>query len=324
MRRAAAFRRAAVLAPILAAALCTGAMAQDGGRVVSEPEAPEAPDPDRFGEPIDLAYGAFQRGYYKTALELALPRAEAGDPAAQSLIGNLYLRGLGVGHDAATAAEWYEKAAEQGISEAQFQLAMLLVAGDGVEKDRARAYELLERAADSGHQLARFNYAQMVLEREPTLWGEEKAVSYYELAADEGLAEAQYAMAQVYFNGIGGKQVDETRAMKWLRAAAAQNFDTAQIDLGTFLVEGVGGERDPEAGFSWLMRAAQSGNPAAQNRVAKLYMTGIGTEPDAIAAASWYLTARRAGLVDTVMEDFLQGLTEKQVAEANRRAGTFE
>src|SRR5690606_23932887 len=34
----------------------------------------------------DYAFGAFQRGYFLTALELALPRAEQGDAAAQTLI----------------------------------------------------------------------------------------------------------------------------------------------------------------------------------------------------------------------------------------------
>ena len=33
-------------------------------------------------------------------------------------------------------------------------------------------------------------------------------------------------------------------------------FDTAQLDLATWLVEGRGGERDLEAGFGWMKRAA--------------------------------------------------------------------
>ena len=54
-------------------------------------------DPDRFGAPpTDAAYGAFQRGLYMTALNLALPRAEAGDPAAQTLAAEILSRGLGV------------------------------------------------------------------------------------------------------------------------------------------------------------------------------------------------------------------------------------
>ncbi|MEM1366348.1 MAG: hypothetical protein AAGH82_11430, partial [Pseudomonadota bacterium] len=44
----------------------------------------DAPDPEldeRTAEAdanVDLAFGAFQRGYYLTALELALPRAQLG------------------------------------------------------------------------------------------------------------------------------------------------------------------------------------------------------------------------------------------------------
>ncbi|MBE0693598.1 MAG: sel1 repeat family protein, partial [Aquamicrobium sp.] len=110
---------------------------------------------------------------------------------------------------------------------------------------------------------------------------------------------------------------------RWLALAAAQNHDTAQIELGTMLIEGEGGARDEKAGFSWLMRAAAAGNPAAQNRVAKLYRAGIGTEPDRVTAAAWYLRARRAGLVDPVMEDQLDGLTEEELDEARKRAGAL-
>ena len=49
-----------------------------------------------FGPRVDAAYGAFQRGFYLTALSLALPRAETGDKAAQTLIGEIYSKGLGV------------------------------------------------------------------------------------------------------------------------------------------------------------------------------------------------------------------------------------
>src|SRR5690606_7443436 len=75
--------------------------------------APINPDPgmvrrSRFSErPSDAAYGAFQRGYYLTALNLATPLALEGDAAAQTLIGEIYSRGLGVRRDLAMAIEWY-------------------------------------------------------------------------------------------------------------------------------------------------------------------------------------------------------------------------
>lgn len=313
---------------VLMAGLLTAvpAMAQtsgpDGGRVTAP--SPEAVDPDRFSErPADVAYGAFQRGLYKTALNLATPLALGGDPAAQTLLAEIYSRGLGVRQDVVKAMEWYEKAAEQKVPEALFQLAMILLDGSKEIADPDRAYRLLEEASEAGNRLAQFNFAQMTTNRDPSPEGMEKAVGYYEKAAEAGLSDAQYAMAQVYEHGVGGKPVDLDEARRWLGLAAAQNFDTAQIQLGTWLVEGIGGERDPEEGFSWLMRAARAGNPAAQNRVAKLYRAGIGVEPDRVTAAAWYLRARRAGLVDTMMEDQLYGLTDDEMQLANRRAAVL-
>ena len=288
--------------------------------------APIDPDPgtvrrSRFADrPSDAAYGAFQRGYYLTALNLATPLALEGDAASQTLIGEIYSRGLGVRRDLAMAIEWYGKAAEQKAPEAMFQLAMILHDGGEVFGDKARAAKLIEEAADAGHSLAQFNFAQMLVDRDPTAQGMERAVAYYEKAANAGLPDAQYAMAEVFRHGVGGRDADLAQVRRWLELAAAQNHDTAQIELGAMLVEGGGGEDDEKKGFSWLMRAAAAGNAAAQNRVAKLYRAGIGVEPDRVAAASWYLRARKAGLIDPVMEDQLDGLTEEELDEARKQA----
>lgn len=304
------------------------AMAQPAEQAAEAAAPAEASPPDanairrsRFSErPTDAAYGAFQRGYYITALNLATPLALQGDAAAQTLIGEIYSRGLGVRRDLATAIEWYEKAAEQKVPEALFQLAMILHDGGEEFGDKARAARLIAEAADAGHGLAQFNFAQMLAGDPRTL---ERAAAYYEKAAKAGLADAQYAMAEIRLQGVAGRTADPAEARRWLALAAAQNHDTAQIALGTLLVEGGGGPRDEREGFSWLMRAAQAGNPAAQNRVAKLYRAGIGVDPDRVEASAWYLRARRAGLTDPVMEDQLDGLTDEEMAEARKRAGAL-
>ncbi|MCR4267251.1 tetratricopeptide repeat protein [Nitratireductor sp. ZSWI3] len=290
-----------------------------GDRPLDSPTVDQV-DPNRFGHLPDAAYGAFQRGYYITAHNLALPRAENGDPAAQTLVAEIYARGLGMPRDAKKAAQWYAKAAEQGVPEAQFQYALMLLDGTFVGKDSDRAYELMRIAADSGNRLAQFNLAQMMLDRHPGLESEKRAVGYYEKAANAGLADAQYAMAQVYANGFGGKAADDRKARDWLLRSATQGFDTAQLDLGTWMVDGRGGPRDTATGFNWLKRAAEGGNIAAQNRLAKLYRAGVGTEPRPREAAAWYISARRAGLIDREMEDFLAGLTPEEMKEAIQRA----
>ena len=146
-------RRLALSTACIAAwvAPALGQSVPDGGRVT----APllDRVDPGRFSDdPADMAYGAFQRGYYMTALNLATPLALAGNAPAQTLIAEIYSRGLGVRMDLATATEWYEKAADQGDTEAQFQLAMILLDGGAEFGDGRRAGTLLRQAADAGHR----------------------------------------------------------------------------------------------------------------------------------------------------------------------------
>jgi TPR repeat protein len=294
----------------------------DGGRVVPDdaPASDPGVDPLRFGKVADPAFGAYQRGLYITALNLALPKAKEGDAAAQTLVAEIYSRGLGVRRDEQQAARWYQAAAEQGVPAAQFQLALLLIDGRFVDKDEEQAFALMEDAANSGNALAQFNYAQMLLDRSRGADTVKRAVSYYEKAARAGIADAQYAMAQVYESGVGGRKIDEAEARRWLTLAARRNFDTAQVELGTWMINGVGGDRDEKGGFAWLKRAAESGNVAAQNRVAKLYRAGVGVEADPVTAAAWYILARRAGLSDIEMDDFLQGLTDEERKDAIARA----
>lgn len=277
-------------------------------------------NPERFGQQPDAAYGAFQRGLYVTAYNLALPRAKNGDPAAQTLVAEILARGLGVPRDATAAARWYALASEQGVPEAQFQYALMLLDGNHVNKDVNAAYALLEAAAEAGNVLAQFNFAQLIVDREPGQAGMTRAASYYERAAKAGLADAQYAMAQVYANGVGGRKRDDAAARRWLELAARQGFDTAELDLGTWMIDGRGGARDRKGGFNLLRRAALGGNVAAQNRLAKLYMQGLGTDPDTVTAAAWYILARRAGLFDPEMDDFLNGLTPEETKQAIEKA----
>lgn len=299
-----------------------GTKPPDGGAALpgAPVGTPSALDPERFGKQPDAAYGAFQRGLYVTAYNLALVRAKNGDPAAQTLVAEILSRGLGVPRDAVGAARWYALASEQGVPEAQFQYALMLLDGAYVKRDVNAAYALLEAAAQAGNVLAQFNLAQLIVDREPGTAGMKKAIAYYRQAAAAGLADAQYAMAQIFANGAGGETRDDVKARRWLERAARQGFDTAEVDLGTWLVEGRGGKQNRKAGFSWLRRAALGGNVAAQNRVAKLYMQGLGTDPDNLMAAAWYILARRGGLFDPVMDDFLNGLTPEETKQAIEKA----
>ncbi|KQV35105.1 enhanced entry protein [Rhizobium sp. Root268] len=263
------------------------------------------------GKPDD-AYGAFQRGYYLTALEIALPKAQLGDAAAQTLVAEIFSQGLGVAKNTKDAAFWYEQAANAGNPSAMFKYALILMDGRDVPRDRKRSEEMMKKAADSGNALAQFNYGQLLVADMPGPKGLKAAQPYYEKSAEQGIADAQYALSQIYLNVDGIDEAKRETARQWLTRAAKAGYDTAQLDLAIWLVDGVGGDRNLEEGFKWMRRAAERGNVVAQNKLAHLYVNAIGTRPDPIEAAKWYVLSRRAGLTDPALEDFYLGLEDDQ------------
>src|SRR3546814_15080201 len=52
------------------------------------------------------------------------------------------------------------------------------------------------------------------------------------------------AVAQIYAGLSGLPAEKKARARQWLERAAKAGFDTAQLDMGVWLVNGVAGERD--------------------------------------------------------------------------------
>ncbi|MCQ8783252.1 tetratricopeptide repeat protein [Mangrovibrevibacter kandeliae] len=272
--------------------------------------------------PSNMAYGAFQRGLYVTARKLAEPLANLGDPAAQTLLGEIYSRGFGVTRDPKTAAHWYEAAAASGSAEGEFRYALMLLDGKVVTQDLARARDLMKAAADAGNPLAEFNYGQMLIQASPS-GGFTEARGYFEKAATAGVSDAQYAMSQLLAYAPGGGHPDLPAARAWLLAAAINGHDTAQIEIGIWLINGKGGPADARQGFFWLRRAANRGNPIALNRVAHLYKDGIGTPPDTVEAAKWAVLAKRADNSDPVLDDFFRGLDQGAQKSALEAANRF-
>src|SRR5882757_4899127 len=94
-----------------------------------------------FDDPnVDNVYGAYQRGLYKTAFDLAITRAQYNrDAKAMTMLGELYANGLGIKRDYAKAADWYQRAADAGDREGMFALAMMRLVGRGGPVNREEA-----------------------------------------------------------------------------------------------------------------------------------------------------------------------------------------
>jgi uncharacterized protein len=91
-------------------------------------------------------YVAYDRADYKSALNVWMAAAEAGDPEAQTNVAEIFERGLGAQPNYEAALIWYRKAAEQGYARAQFALGTLYEQGLGVPQDQLEALNWYRQA----------------------------------------------------------------------------------------------------------------------------------------------------------------------------------
>ena len=99
-------------------------------------------------------YVAYDRANYQTALKVWKAQASAGDRVAQTYVGEIYEKGLGIAPNYDLAAQWYRQAAQQGYSRAQINLGHLYEKGLGVSKDLATAIGWYRKGAGLSETLA--------------------------------------------------------------------------------------------------------------------------------------------------------------------------
>jgi uncharacterized protein len=280
---------------------------------------PQAAGLERDRAP-DLAYGAFQRGYYLTAFALATRRVEEkNDIKAMTLLAELYANGYGVERNDRKAAEWYRLAADRGDRDAMFALALFYLGGRTGAPDGEKGAKLLAAAAKLGHIGASYDLALLYLEGRVFPQDFTRAAELFRAAADAGNAEAQYALATLYKEGRGVEK-DLTKAARLLAAAAAADNTDAELEYAIALFNGIGIPRDQTTAASLLSKAAQKGNPVAQNRLANILAVGHGVKADPVAAIKWHVVAKAGGVSDIPLDTFVQNQSPEVRAAAEKAA----
>ncbi len=265
----------------------------------------------------DLAFGAYQRGFYLDAMREAQKRVaeNPNDGAALTRIGELHRNGLGTDRSTQEAMRWYRRAAEAGDAQGAFALAIAYLRGEGVKADPQAARSLLEQAAQKNHAGALHELGMLDIEGE--LQNPARAADFFARAAGLGNAESTYALALLYKAGRG-VTADKSKAAVLMKRAADLDLVAAQIEYAIMLFNGDGTSKDEAAAARLFMKAAKTGNPIAANRLARLYVTGRGVERNLNQAMQWHLFARNAGLKDDWLDGQLTNLTpaERAAAEA--------
>ena len=92
-------------------------------------------------------YVAYDQANAGSALKVWMAAAQEGDPIAQTYVGEIYEKGLGLPPDYALALQWYQKAVEQGDARAKLNLGYLYERGLGVKQNLTTAMNLYRDAS---------------------------------------------------------------------------------------------------------------------------------------------------------------------------------
>lgn len=138
-----------------------------------------------------------------------------------------YENGFGTELNEEQAFNWALKAAQKGYVEAEERVVHLYIDGKGIEKDDEALLYWLQLAASHG-RLFCITYLGICYQRGAlTLpMDKTKAFKFFKQAAEQEYAWGQYELAVCYQYGRGCLQ-DKTLARYWYEQAAAQGFETA-------------------------------------------------------------------------------------------------
>lgn len=161
-------------------------------------------------------YILFDRANPDTALAVWKSAAEAGDPTAQTYVGEIHERGLGRARDHATAARWYRKAAEQGYPRAQLLLGTLHEKGLGVKRDPVKALDWYRKAAGLSKDKVVYLSQALAAARPPRVKGPRTRVAQTPVNQTQAQAQAQYqqirATRRASDQRVRGAEAQVTRA----------------------------------------------------------------------------------------------------------------
>lgn len=128
----------------------------------------------------------------------------------------------------------------------------------------------------------------------------ERALAATRVRAAAGDVVAQFSLGALLYYGGG----DLAEAVRWLRAAAAQEYPPAEFHMGQLYDFGFGVSEDDAQALVWYRRAAEHGSAAGQRLVGDFYLKGRGVPADAVEAARWY---RRAADGDDLRAQYQLG-----------------
>lgn len=213
--------------------------------------------PTVFADALVDAQRLIQHERHRDALKLLKPLAEAGNPRAQVLLGELYSRAdgrFGVRRDYDRAQDWFERACKQNHLRgcAHFGASV-------IHEDAKRGRQVLEAAAKRGDPYAQTMLGIHLMGHLSRLSPDRKASRYWLRKA----AEQQHAIGADWLgNWYRGEPGGAAEAYKW-----------------KYIAEYLWGSRKRPKSYSEFLKRSSKAQLADAERRAKAWLKAKGVKP---------------------------------------------
>lgn len=247
--------------------------------------------------------------------DLVLKSYDLTKATDQISLGERYLNGNVVEKDVKKAVELFEKAANQNSDIGMLKLATCYKNGIGVEQDNARALSLFEKSANKGNTDAMIAVSDMYAEGVGVSKDESKALYWKEKLGFMGNIDAQkYVLSHntIEFTHTNTNFIEalelarkNVKSANYLWAkycyerAVSLGSKDAAFELGKWLYEGNGIDRDAPIAAELLGGCGEAGNVEAQKLLASMYRENKGIAPDIKQEMYWIQKAAENGDPDS-------------------------
>lgn len=184
-------------------------------------------------------------------------RAQAGDAAAQFVMGQALVEGRACAADADAAFGWFERAANAGLPLAMNMLGRCHELGTGTAVNHALAAVWYRQAADRGLDWGMYNLANLLATGRGVPRDEAAAYALYLRAANLGHAKSMNLVGRCLEDGVGVAADPDAAPAWYLRSARAGDFRGQAAWASLLLARG-----QLDEAIAWLERAIAHGSPA--------------------------------------------------------------
>tara|TARA_B100001094_G_scaffold330272_1_gene395093 strand:- start:3022 stop:5133 length:2112 start_codon:yes stop_codon:yes gene_type:complete len=270
-----------------------------------------------------------QDKYWERGVYWLKKAAAQNYPQAESHLGYLYQKGIGMTANKTESKHYFLQAAQHHDIDGQYQIGQIL---EEEHADMSEVIKWYELAAKQGQVQAQVRLGKIYL-RDIIYKDIDKAVHWFDMAAKQGDAIALYQLSHLYRSVYGvtknlmtatslrlasqeqfipASEISLSHAYldyahsnhtaSLYQSSAEEGKRQAQYILGTWHLSGTYVSYDPQKAMHWLTQAAQQGHMHAQYKLGLSYKRGKYTETNIELARAWFNAAAQQGHLDAIYQ----------------------